>query len=104
MYLIHCLITTGKNPDKLFTFEEYDVARHDTPLDPLYFDDLLQLIEDLDYVAREVFILFTIEGYSHKEIGEQLNISEGNSKWNLHKAKNILKEKIRELSKIKNHA
>lgn len=89
---------------KLFTFEEHDVARHDTPLDSLYFDDLLRLIEDLDYVAREVFILFTIEGYSHKEIGEQLNISEGNSKWHLHKAKNILKEKIRELSKIKNHA
>ncbi len=89
---------------KLFTFEEYDSVRENTVIDQLYYDDLLKLIDDLDYMAREVFILFTIEGYSHKEIGQQLNISEGNSKWHLHKAKNILKDKIREISKIKNHA
>ena len=56
--------------------------------------DLVQLIRKLPIGYRTVFNLYAIEGYSHREIAEQLNISESTSKTQLMKAKNLLKEKI----------
>jgi RNA polymerase sigma-70 factor (ECF subfamily) len=41
-----------------------------------------------------VFNLFAIEGYSHKEISEMINISEGTSKSNLSRARIILQRKV----------
>jgi RNA polymerase sigma factor (sigma-70 family) len=44
---------------------------------------------------RNVFVLFEIEGLSHAEIGEILDISEGNSKWILFATKKQLQEQWR---------
>jgi RNA polymerase sigma-70 factor (ECF subfamily) len=44
-----------------------------------------------------VFNLYAIEGYSHKEIAEQLGISEGGSKSQLSRARIYLQEQIRKL-------
>ncbi len=44
---------------------------------------LRQLSED----SRTVLLLFAVEGYSHQEIAEQLNITENNSRWRLHQAR-----------------
>jgi RNA polymerase sigma-70 factor (ECF subfamily) len=41
-----------------------------------------------------VFNLYVIDGYSHKEVGELLGISEGTSKWHLNAARQKLKEQI----------
>ena len=41
-----------------------------------------------------IFMLFSIDGYSHKEISDLLEISEGTSKSNLARARKILKNKI----------
>jgi RNA polymerase sigma-70 factor (ECF subfamily) len=51
--------------------------------------------------GRLVFNLYGIEGYSHQEIGEMLNISVGTSKSNLSRARVILQEKVAELYKEK---
>ena len=48
-----------------------------------------------------VFNLFAIEGYSHKEIGEMLGISEGTSKSNLARARYILQKKVKKHFYIK---
>lgn len=56
--------------------------------------DLLKLIQQLPGGYRLVFNMYVIEGYSHKEIGEQLNISEGASKSQLSRARALLREKI----------
>jgi RNA polymerase sigma factor (sigma-70 family) len=48
--------------------------------DQLEAEDLLKMIESLPTGYRIVFNLYAIEGYSHKEIGEQLGISENTSK------------------------
>lgn len=56
--------------------------------------DLLKLIKQLPGGYRLVFNMYVIEGYSHKEIGEQLNISEGASKSQLSRARALLREKI----------
>lgn len=48
------------------------------------------LINKLPSVTRQVFNLYVIDGYSHKEIGEMLEISDGTSKWHLSNARKIL--------------
>jgi RNA polymerase sigma-70 factor (ECF subfamily) len=44
-----------------------------------------------------VFNLYAIEGYSHREIADELGISESGSKSQLSRARALLKEKIKEL-------
>ncbi|MGQ9621585.1 MAG: RNA polymerase sigma factor [Bacteroidales bacterium] len=56
--------------------------------------DLLYIIRELPPKYRMVFNLYAIEGYSHKEISKMLNISEGTSKSNLSRARNILQRKV----------
>ena len=56
--------------------------------------ELVQLIQQLPDGYRTVFNLYTIEGYSHKEISQKLNISEGTSKSQLSKAKKQLRQWI----------
>ncbi|HMM10704.1 MAG TPA: RNA polymerase sigma factor [Bacteroidales bacterium] len=51
-----------------------------TPVDQISERELLKLIQSLPPGFRTVFNLFAIEGYSHQEIGNMLNISEGTSK------------------------
>jgi RNA polymerase sigma-70 factor (ECF subfamily) len=53
---------------------------------------LRKMLEDLPEQRRTVFTLFEIEGLSHAEIGQILNISEGNSKWILFATKKQLQE------------
>jgi len=68
-------------------------------LEKLYFEDILQNIHTLPYATQTVFNLSVIDGYSHKEIGEQLNISEGTSRWHLSEAKRQLRELLKPAEK-----
>lgn len=56
--------------------------------------DLLKIIQTLPTGFRTVFNLYAIEGYSHKEIAEMLNISEGTSKSQYSRAKTHLQKLI----------
>jgi len=58
--------------------------------------DLLRMLENLPTVSKQVFNLFAIDGYAHKEIAEMLNMSEGTSKWHVSFARKKLREMIRE--------
>jgi RNA polymerase sigma-70 factor (ECF subfamily) len=49
-------------------------------------------IQRLPEGARQVFVLYEIEGYPHAEIGEMMGISPGTSKSQLHRARLILRE------------
>ncbi|VXB33901.1 RNA polymerase subunit sigma-70 [Flavobacterium sp. 9AF] len=55
---------------------------------------LTKIIQELPDRYRLVFNLYVMDGYSHKEIAEMLNINIGTSKSNLARAKTILKSKI----------
>ncbi len=57
-------------------------------------EELLGMIRELPTGCQIVFNLFAIEGYSHKEIAEKLNISEGTSKSQFSRAKKLLQEQI----------
>ena len=42
--------------------------------------------------AREVFVLYELEGYQHQEIAAMTGIAEGTSKAQLHRARRLLRE------------
>jgi RNA polymerase sigma-70 factor (ECF subfamily) len=74
------------------TIEDSDISA----LDNLAEKDIINLIQDLSPGYKTVFNLYVIEGYSHKEIGELLGISEGTSKSQLARARSILQKKVSE--------
>lgn len=53
---------------------------------------VMEIINRLPAVTREVFNLFAIDGYAHKEIAEMLGISENTSKWHVHDARRRIRE------------
>lgn len=70
-------------------------------IDDVYFEDnqltidyLLDLIQQLPDRYRLIFNLYVLDNFSHKEIAEMLNISEGTSKSNLSRARVLLKNTI----------
>lgn len=44
--------------------------------------------------ARQVFVLYDVEGYGHDEIAEALGVSVGTSKSQLHRARMLLRERL----------
>lgn len=66
-------------------------------------EDLLNVIQSLPNGYRMVFNMYALEGYSHKEIAEELGITESGSKSQLSRARALLKEKIK-LLEVDDHA
>ena len=66
-------------------------ARPVTPGDRM---DLEKAIAGLPPGARRVFVLHDVEGYRHEEIAEQLGITSGGSKAQLHRARLLLREAL----------
>lgn len=60
--------------------------------DRLGVEDIMKLLKQLPDVQRSIFNLFEIEGYSHEEIGEMLNIPESTSRTYLTRAKQRLRK------------
>jgi RNA polymerase sigma factor (sigma-70 family) len=76
-----------------------DVSIEDTSLnalDNLAEKDIIKMIQELSPGYRQVFNMYVVEGYSHKDIGDILGISEGTSKSQLARAKGILKKMVEE--------
>jgi RNA polymerase sigma-70 factor (ECF subfamily) len=56
--------------------------------------DLEQAIGMLPPGARKVFVLHDVEGFKHEEIAEQLSITTGGSKAQLHRARMLLRQAL----------
>ena len=57
-----------------------------------------ELIDGLPEGYKMVFMMYAIEGYKHNEIAKMLDISEGTSKSQLYKARQLLQQKIKNLN------
>lgn len=64
-------------------------------VDKLNVQELLRLIRKLPPATQTVFNLYIMEGYTHKEIGTMVGISEGTSKWHLSEARRLLQKLIK---------
>jgi RNA polymerase sigma factor (sigma-70 family) len=84
--------------EKVTYVEEYydssDFSEVNEALARIDYKHLLDQINILPEATKKVFNLFAIDGFSHKEVGELLGISEGTSKWHLNAARQKLKEYI----------
>lgn len=81
-------------PVSVESIETAEFSYHDIISD-ITAQDLLAIIRTLSPQYRLVFNLYAIEGYSHKEIAEKLNVTEGTSKSNLSRARSLLKERVK---------
>ena len=83
-----------KNVLNLISDEIPDKVEVEVDETTLSLDYLLKIIQELPNQYRLVFNLYVLDGYSHREIAEMLEISEGTSKSNLSRARQILKRKV----------
>ena len=92
-----CLLQLKKNLNFNLYLEDTNMQSQPFPdeVTDLEEEDLLNLLNYIPDGCQTIFNLFVIEGYSHKEIAEQLGISEGTSKSQLNAAKSKLKELVR---------
>lgn len=74
-----------------------DEVSEDSMSLPLPF--LLSIIQELPERYRLVFNLYVLDGHTHKEIGDLLGISDGTSKSNLARARQLLQQKINAFNK-----
>ncbi len=84
-----------------FFDEEYadmQVSTGNDALPELQLKDLMVFIARLPKGARMVFNLFAVEGYTHREIAQELNISEGTSKSQFNRARQLLRDWLGEKS------
>ncbi|MEX2467979.1 MAG: sigma-70 family RNA polymerase sigma factor [Gemmatimonadota bacterium] len=63
--------------------------RRDMPCTRLDLETAVRMLPDR---AREVFVLYDVEGYSHEEIANLMKVSIGTSKSQLHRARMLMRE------------
>jgi len=75
---------------QFMVFEEQEDHSDPQVIPGLYLEDLMELIKKLPQMTERVFRLYAIDGFNHREIGEQLGMSENTSKWHLSNARKKL--------------
>ncbi len=79
----------GVHESKSVTYNEAD----------LHFEaeELELMIQNLPPVSQKVFNMHVLDGFSHKEIAEKMEISVGTSKWHVSNARKLLRGMIEEV-------
>ena len=100
-WITRIMVNTALNVQrkKLYLYPMVDVEEINLPagevsISNIHFEQLLEMIQALPHGCQIVFNLFAIEGFSHKEIAEQLGISEGTSKSQFARAKSLLQQRL----------
>jgi len=98
--MVNTALEKFRKNDRLYPVEEMKIFESieyvEETISSISANDLLRIIQELPPRYRMVFNLFAIEGYSHLEIAEMMNISEGTSKSNLSRARVILQKSVKE--------
>ena len=89
---------------KHIVLEEKDDSQSEKAYQNLFFEDILKMVDRLPPATKDVFRLYAIEGYTHKEIAVNLGISEGTSKWHLSNARAKLRSMLEQNNDYKLHA
>lgn len=100
-WMTRIMVNTALNQQrrKMYLFPMVDVTdlklvQEEVSISGMQHDQLIEMIRTLPQGCQIVFNLFAIEGFSHKEIAENLGISEGTSKSQYARAKLLLQEKL----------
>lgn len=98
---VNTALMSLRKKDALKMSDDLDAARElkadmTSQMQNLGYKELMALITELPPGFRTVFNLYAIEGFSHKEIGEMLGISESTSRTQLSRARLWLQNKMKE--------
>ncbi len=107
--IYHAMIEYLRDRNKYMQFIVLDEPqdrqdRQHGALQQMYHEDIVKLIDKVPATSRRVFELYAIEGYTHREIGEMLGISENTSKWHLANARTVLRKAVQHSSSSKTYA
>jgi RNA polymerase sigma-70 factor (ECF subfamily) len=102
---VNTALMSLRKKDALKMSDDLDAARGlkaetVSQMQNLGYKELMSLITELPPGFRTVFNLYAIEGFSHKEIGEMLGISETTSRTQLSRARIWLQNKIKEIENV----
>ncbi|HLP37040.1 sigma-70 family RNA polymerase sigma factor [Lacibacter sp.] len=81
-------------------FEEIEIEDAELPsvtnntVEHISAKEIMLLLKQLPPATHAVFVLYVIDGYNHREIAAQLQISEGTSKWHLSEARKKMQKKL----------
>ncbi|MBW6478384.1 MAG: RNA polymerase sigma factor [Bacteroidales bacterium] len=89
---IDMLRQSGKEQFIVEEYPDMEISTGNDALPELQLKDLMEFIARLPKGARMVFNLFAVEGYTHREIAQELNISEGTSKSQFNRARQLLRD------------
>ena len=84
----------NKNINQTIELNEVNNSIEDEAIENLELEDLVKKIQQLPIGFRTVFNLYAVEGFNHREIGEMLNISDGTSKSQYSRARQLLRKMI----------
>jgi RNA polymerase sigma factor (sigma-70 family) len=77
----------------------YNIESHDFTESKLEVNAIFELIGELPFLQKQVLNLVSIDGFSHKEAGEFLDVTEDYSRQLLNKARKAMTQKIAERNK-----
>jgi len=103
---VHTAIEIYRKNSKMFPIVELTPYRdiqnvNSNAIDTMSANELMKMVQSLSSGYRTVFNLYAIEGFTHREIGEMLGISEGTSKSQMSRARILLQNMIEDVSKKK---
>src|SRR6185503_1643220 len=103
--VVNCALDHIKSMYKIknepITSSTEDVSIDDYVFEKISAKEIQYAIRELPKATATVFNLFVYEGYTHKQIGQALSISEGTSKWHVNEARKQMKGKLEHLLKTK---
>ena len=106
--IVNTAVEHYRKSTKMYPMVNVDDVNKDIPWtdtgDDLELEDLMKMINKLSHGYKTIFNLYVVEGYSHKEIAEMLEISEGTSKSQLARARYLLMEMVRKSELVKQSA
>ncbi len=99
--VVNTVIENFRKKQPEYLVDEFPIAVAEEEDEDVYVpvvnrDELMKIIQELPQKYRLVFNMYVIEGYSHKEIAEEMHISIGTSKSNLSRARQWIKQRIEE--------
>ena len=102
---VNTALMSLRKKDALKMSDDLEVARGlktevTGQMENIGYKELMSIITELPPGFRTVFNMYAIEGYSHKEIGEMLGISETTSRTQLSRARIWLQNKIKERNNV----
>ena len=91
-----------KKSNHFFTLPVKEESKVPDIIGRLYYEEILDMVDQLEPITKDVFLLHAVEGYKHREIADILDIPENTSKWHLARARQMLKKLIGKSNLMRN--